>query len=429
MIVDKLLSRYARHLNQRLMSLDVAEGEVSFPKPDPDKRYLLYLHVPFCVVLCPFCSFHRVEFNDNKATKYFSALRQEIQFAHDLGYRFSELYVGGGTPTVLPEQLAETIEFVSSLQPLSAVSVETNPRDLNIENLAQLKNVGVKRLSIGVQSFDDNLLREMRRYEKYGSGEQIREELSGIAGIFDTTNVDMIFNFPHQSEAQLKADLVMLTDRLSVDQVSWYPLMTTASTARPMRRQIGAVDHAREGAYYDIIAGHMLAAGYERSSAWCFSRKRGMFDEYIVEHEEYIGLGSGSFSYLDGALYANTFSINHYLQLVSTGKTSVVRKRSLSRREQMRYYLLMRLFSGQLDLDIAERRFNGQFESMVWRDIKGLKLIGAVSETAECLHLTESGYYLWVVLMREFFSGVNGFRDDMRHNISREPRSGTANFG
>ena len=123
MVVDKLLSRYAKHLNQRLMSLDVAEGDVSLPEPDRDKRYLLYLHIPFCVVLCPFCSFHRVEFNENKATKYFSALKQEIKFAHDLGYRFSELYIGGGTPTVLPEQLAETIEFVSSLQPLSAVSV------------------------------------------------------------------------------------------------------------------------------------------------------------------------------------------------------------------------------------------------------------------------------------------------------------------
>lgn len=429
MVVDKLLSRYARHLNQRMMTFDAADGDVRLPAPDPDKRYLLYLHIPFCVVLCPFCSFHRVEFIESKATKYFSALQQEIKFAHDLGYRFSELYIGGGTPTVLPHELAETIAFVSSLQPLSAVSVETNPRDLNVESLAKLKNAGVNRLSIGVQSFDDDLLRQMERFEKYGSGLQIREELSGIAGFFDTTNVDMIFNFPHQSEAQLKADLVMLTDRISVDQVSWYPLMTTATTARPMRRHIGTVDHEREGAYYDIIARHMLAAGYERSSAWCFSRKPGMFDEYIVEHEEYVGLGSGSFSYLDGAMYANTFSINHYLQLVSAGKHSAVRKRSLSKRERMRYYLLMRLFSGHLDLDVARQRFNGQFDSTLWRDIKGLKLLGAVSEDADGLHLTESGYYLWVVLMREFFSGVNGFRDDMRHNISRESRQGSASFG
>jgi coproporphyrinogen III oxidase-like Fe-S oxidoreductase len=298
--------------------------------------------------------------------------------------------------------------------------VETNPRDLDAGKLVQIRNTGVNRLSVGVQSFDDDLLREMQRFEKYGSGAQIQEALVSIKGFFDTVNVDMIFNFPHQTERQLKTDLEILTDHLSVDQVSWYPLMTTASTARPMLRHIGSVSHSRERVFYEIIAQHMLAAGYERSSAWCFSRRPGMFDEYIVEHEEYVGLGSGAFSYLDGAIYANTFSINHYLQLLASGRISVVRQRVLSTREQMRYYLLMQLFSGHLDLSSAGQRFNGQFERVMWRDIKGLQLLGAVSVSGNALRLTESGYYIWVVLMREFFSGVNGFRDDMRHNISQE---------
>jgi coproporphyrinogen III oxidase-like Fe-S oxidoreductase len=387
------------------------------------------LHIPFCVVLCPFCSFHRVQFHEDKATRYFSVLRREIQLVHDLGYQFDELYIGGGTPTVLPEQLVNTIEFVSSLHPLAAVSVESNPSDLNVENLANLKGAGVNRLSIGVQSFDNDLLREMGRIEKYGSGEQICTELAAIAGVFDTTNVDMIFNFPHQSEAQLMRDLELLTSQLAIDQVSWYPLMTTATTARPMRRAIGSVDHEREKAYYEIIVSHMLAAGYERSSAWCFSRQPGLCDEYIIDHEEYVGLGSGAFSYLGGALYANTFSINHYAQLLAAAKTSAVRKRDLSKREQMRYFLLMQLFSGHLDLANAEQRFDGQFERMIWRDIRSLQLIGAVDTDGSDLRLTESGYYLWVVLMREFFSGINSFRDDMRHDISREMSRLSSNFG
>ncbi len=429
MIVDKLLSRYARHLNHRLMSLDATEGEVNLPPPDPSRQYLLYLHIPFCVALCPFCSFHRVQFSEDKANGYFPALRQEIQHVTDLGYRFSELYIGGGTPTVLPDQLAETVEFVSSLHELTTVSVETNPCDLNVARLVQLKSAGANRLSVGVQSFDDALLLEMGRLEKYGSGEQIRARLAEIAGLFDTTNVDMIFNFPHQSELQLKSDLETLTEVLSVDQVSWYPLMTTASTAGPMRRHIGSVDHSHERAFYRIISDHMLVSGYERSSAWCFSRQPGMFDEYIVEHEEYVGLGSGSFSFLDGALYANTFSINHYLQLIASGRTSVVRERSLSATERMRYYLLMQLFGGELSLNVAERFFDGQFERTLWPDIRALRLIGAIRRVGKDLHLTESGHYLWVVLMREFFSGINGFRDDMRHNISHEMEAVSADFG
>lgn len=420
-MIDKLISRYVRHLNQRLMNFGAAPGEVRFPDPDPDKRYLLYLHIPFCVVLCPFCSFHRVEFQKDKATQYFEALQQEISRITERGYRFGEMYIGGGTPTVMPEALAETIELVSAAHPLSTVSVETNPHDLDTQKMTRLNSTGVKRLSVGVQSFNDDLLREMQRYEKYGSGEEIGKHLRSVGDLFDTLNVDMIFNFPHQTEAILRSDLEILTDELSVDQVSWYPLMTAASTSRPMARQIGHVDHSRERRFYEIIAHHMLAAGYERSSAWCFSRSPGMFDEYIVEHEEYVGLGSGSFSYIDGTMYANTFSINNYLRLVNEGLTGTVQERGMTLFEQMRYFLLMRLFGGRLDLDIAEKRFDGQFGRIMWRDLAGLRAIGAVRKKSNHLHLTEYGYFLWVIMMREFFSGVNNFRDDMRHNISREP--------
>jgi len=192
---------------------------------------------------------------------------------------------------------------------------------------------------------------------------------------------------------------------------------------------MGRVDHDREKAYYEVIARHMLDAGYQRSSAWCFSRKPGMFDEYIVEHEEYLGLGSGSFSYLGGSMYANTFSINNYLNRIADSKASVVRHRALTELEQMRYYLLMQLFSGELDTSEAERRFDGRFDRTMWRDLAGLRLIGAVRSDGTTLTLTENGFYLWVVLMREFFSGVNSFRDDMRHHISSEAGRRPANFG
>ena len=428
-MLDALIGRYVRHLNQRLMSFSASPGTAALPAPDPDKRYLLYLHVPFCVVLCPFCSFHRVEFREDRATRYFEALQEEIRRVTAMGYRFGEVYIGGGTPTVLPDALAKTISVVAGSHDLSAVSVETNPQDLDIHNMRLLKEKGVTRLSVGVQSFDDALLREMERYDKYGSGQDIVDHLGKVSGIFDTLNIDMIFNFPHQDRAALQSDLDTLTGVLAADQVSWYPLMSSDHTRRPMAKRMGTVDYQREKSYYEDIVRHMLDAGYQRSSAWCFSRQPGMFDEYIVEHEEYVGLGSGAFSYLDGGMYANTFSINNYLSLIDGGSMSTVRTRSLSRLEQMRYYLLMQLFSGSLDLDVAEARFAGRFNSTMWRDLAGLRVIGAVTTRANVLHLTESGYYLWVVLMREFFSGVNSFRDDMRHNIAREATRRTADFG
>jgi coproporphyrinogen III oxidase-like Fe-S oxidoreductase len=233
-------------------------------------------------------------------------------------------------------------------------------------------------------------------------------------------NIDMIFNFPHQTATSLQTDLRILTDELGVDQVSFYPLMSADSTKKAMRKEIGEVVYDRERDWYELIAGHMLSAGYSRSSAWCFSRAPSMIDEYITEHEDYLGLGSGAFSYLSGSLYASTFSINHYLQLTEAGGTGIVRRSGLGSRDQMRYHLLMQLFTGSLDLIAAERRFGGQFRTTLLPELGGLLLSGSVRWSQGRLKLTERGYYLWVVMMREFFNGVNNFRDQMRHGIAAE---------
>ena len=420
MNIDSIMGSFFRRNYRRIMNFQDAPADVHLPDPAPTRNYLLYLHVPFCVVLCPFCSFHRVEFREARARKYFRALRKEIRMATDVGYTFKELYVGGGTPTVLADELVETLELVRSLHPLECVSVETNPHDLDGGNLPQLRGAGVNRLSVGVQSFDDDPLREMQRYDKYGSGIEIQSHLQHVSGIFDTLNVDMIFNFPHQDAASLAVDLDILTNVLSVDQISFYPLMSARSTSKPMRREIGTADYSRERRFYEMITRHLLAAGYVRSSAWCFSRQTKILDEYIVKHEEYLGLGSGSFSFLNGSMYANTFSINHYLQLIEGGKTSCVRQREMTPREQMRYHLLMRLFGGTLDMAATEERFAGRFRKMLRRELAGLRFIGAIHDFGDTIRLTESGYYLWVVMMQEFFSGVNNFRDDMRRHISKE---------
>ena len=395
--------------------------DFELPPPEPGKQYLLYLHVPYCAVLCPFCSFHRVLFKRENATRYFDCLQREIRLLSGEGYRFSSAYIGGGTPTVLPDQLAATLELLRNTHELDSISVETNPDDLEVGSMHLLQQCGVNRLSVGVQSFDDDLLHQMQRYETYGSGNKSIERIKRAAGVFDTLNIDMIFNFPRQSEASLRRDLEILTNEICVDQVSWYPLMSAKSTLRPMQHHLGGgVDHSREKYYYQIIAEHMLLAGYSRSSAWCFSRKPGLLDEYIVEHEEYVGLGSGSFSYLQGQMFASTFSINHYIRLVESGAPGTVRSRDMSERDQMRYYLLMQLFSGTLDLDRAEQRFDLRFRRVLFPELTALRAIGALTRMGSELRLTERGYYLWVQMMREFFTGVSDLRDEMRHHIAAE---------
>lgn len=418
--IDSLIGSYFRRSNRRYLRFTETPGGTCLPAPNADRQYMLYLHIPYCISLCPFCSFHRFKFEKDPATRYFRTLRREIRLATDAGYRFGELYVGGGTPTVLPDELIRTTDLVRELHPVECISVETNSSDLTTDILHELRAGGVTRLSVGVQSLDDELLREMQRYDKYGSGAEIRERLQKVSGVFDTLNVDMIFNFPHQTEKSLRRDLEILVDDLAVDQVSFYPLMSANSTRTSMLHTVGQVDYSRERHLYELIAAYMLGNGYKRSSAWCFSRRPGMFDEYIVEHDEYLGLGSGAFSYLQGALFASTFSIDHYLQLVESGKTGTVRHRNLTQRDQMRYHMLMRLFGGSLDLATAEDLFAHRVQRTLWPEIAALRAMGAMREIDGQLTLTESGYYLWVMMMREFFTGVNNLREEMRHNIVSE---------
>lgn len=417
---DALISRTLRGISRQVLSLTESPAGTDLPAPANDQSYLLYLHIPYCVVLCPFCSFHRVEFKRNDTQEYFAQLRREIELVTDKGYRFDELYVGGGTPTVMPDELIETLELLRKLHPLTSLSIETNPDDLAYDGLLQLRDAGVTRLSVGVQSFDDELLKQMQRYEKYGSGARIRERLQRTEGVFDTLNVDLIFNFPRQTEASLRKDLDVLIDQIGIDQASFYPLMSVQSTRKKMLQTVGSVDYSRERRLYEIIAERMLDAGYTRASAWCFSRKPAMFDEYIAEREEYVGLGSGAFSYVDGGLFASTFSINHYKRLVESGRTGTVCRRGMTERDQMRYYLLMRLFSGALDMAAAEQRFGGRFQRLLRPELVVLRSIGAIRRSGGRLTLTESGCYLWVMMMREFFTGVNMLREQMRHKIAEE---------
>jgi len=417
-LFDRILTAGFRHNSRRLTKFKAPQPSRALPAPAPGRSYMLYLHVPFCVVLCPFCSFHRVCFDESKATRYFASLRREIEMAHELGYRFSEVYVGGGTPTVMPEELARTLNLVRHLSPVGAISIETNPDDLTPEIMTRMRDAGVTRLSVGIQSLDDRLLKQMGRFDKYGSRDQIIDRLNGAEGYFDTLNADMIFNLPEQTEASLLADLETITSIRAVNQVTFYPLMSAASTTRKMKKTMGEVDFAREGQLYRLILDH-LPEEFSASSAWCFSRGTNTVDEYVIENEEYLGLGSGALSYLEGTLFSSTFSLNHYNRQIEAGRFGISRRQPLTGRDRLRYYLLMQLFGLKLDKAAAERRHPG-FLRRLWPEITALKLMGAVRDESEHLVLTRLGMRIWILIMREFFMAVSDFRDQMRHAIKDE---------
>jgi len=160
-------------------------------------------------------------------------------------------------------------------------------------------------------------------------------------------------------------------------------------------------------------------------SAWTFLRKgTGMLDEYIVESEEYVGLGSGAFSFLNGALYVNTFSLREYARRIDQGLMSVSAGQKYGRREQMRYRFMMELFSLRFDRARFRQAFQVGAEWGLFYEMLFMFMTGAFDQiTRDSISLTPRGKYLSVVMMREFFSGVNNVRDEARKALTDDERS------
>ncbi|MFH0821809.1 MAG: coproporphyrinogen III oxidase family protein [Pseudomonadota bacterium] len=419
MVVEKVMTAYLRRVYSRILSLDSFD-DLTPPRPEEGAKYLLYVHIPFCEELCPYCSFNRFPFERELALQYLKGVEKEVSLYADLGFDFASLYVGGGTPTVLPAEMAELLHTLRSRFRIGQISLETNPNHLTDDIVATLKDAGVNRLSVGVQSFDDSLLQQMERLHKYGSGEEIRERLLKYAGTFDTLNVDMIFNFPTQNRSMLEKDLRIIRD-MQADQVTFYPLMVSELTRKELAARFGPISYSQEKEFFGLIQ-DMLGDTYSNGTAWCFSRKNSMIDEYIVDYDEYIGVGSGSFGYVGGAVLANTFSVSDYLNAVNHGRLPLQGKRTFSRADRIRYDFTMKLFGESLKVDEAEEKFQGVFKRTLWKELTLLRLIGAYSEEKGVLRLTKSGRYLWVVMMREFFTGVNNFRDICRSRIGGDEK-------
>jgi coproporphyrinogen III oxidase-like Fe-S oxidoreductase len=332
-----------------------------------------------------------------------------------LGYDFGSMYIGGGTPTILPDELAQTIDLARSLFNIREVSCETNPNHLTPQ-MVELLGTRIQRMSVGVQSFDDQLLRKVNRLERFGTGEEILQRLHSIHGGFPSLNVDMIFNFPGQDETILRNDLRMVIES-GANQTTFYPLMTSPSVDRSLRRTVGQVSHHRESSDYALIV-QELSREFELSTAWTFSRKGGgLIDEYIVEYEDYVGIGSGSFSYLDGTLLVNTFSLKQYRQRIASHLAPIAGQRRFNAHETMWYRLMMDLFS--LDKRHFKKRFGMSIEVALPLELAFFRLNRAFErDDAETITLTPRGRYMLVVMMREFFSGINRIRDQARQSAA-----------
>lgn len=431
MLSERFLTTVVRAMTKGQLALNPMPG-VTLPDPAPGHVYTLYAHVPFCERLCPYCSFNRYPFREEAARPYFAAMRREMRMLAERGYDFESMYVGGGTPTVMIDELCETIDLARDLFSIGEVNSETNPNHLTPFYLDKLEG-RIQRLSVGVQSFDDDLLRQMDRYEKYGSGAEIFERIGEAAPRFESLNVDMIFDFPSQTEDILRRDLERIA-ACGCQQTTFSPLYQSNATMRKMAATLGPLRYDRERRYYELVDDTLTGgshAPFERRTLWTFNRLDGrqrrreqlQVDEYAVSYEECVGIGSGSITHLGGNLYVNSFGLGEYRAAIAEGRLPLFGKTALSRHDLMRYRFLLQLYGLRFDKRAFAADFGCSVDTGLPMEMAFMRLNGAFATDSEAeLTLTARGRYLTLVMYRQFLAGLNNLREQARANLAGPER-------
>ena len=421
MLTERLLSKTVGLGATKLLR---AKNEASgtLPAPVPGREYMLYVHVPFCDVLCPYCSFTRFPFHEDAARRYFEALRAEMKMIKDLGYEPPSAYIGGGTPTILMDELERTIDYMRELFPtIKEVSSETNPPHLDRARLERLSHM-VQRFSVGVQSFDNDLLKRMDRFHKYGSAEEIVERIQNVHDMFETFNVDMIFNFPGQTPEMILRDIDVFKTT-GANQITYYPLMASPGSEKLMETCFhGQVDYNLERDLYNTIFDTMTApvadggAGFYATDVYTFAKDReAMIDEYVVDYGEFVAAGCGGYSFLGDKIYNNDSSLDGYCRRVEAGHMSVATRIDMGRANEKRYRMGRELFGLRLDNRAWRRDYGKYIQYDMPVEYGFLAANGAFDKNnADELTLTRKGRYLVLVLMRQIFVGMNTERDRLR---------------
>ena len=404
------MSQYTKHY------LHVDKPSLGLPLPPEAKKYLLYIHVPFCTMFCPYCSFNKFTYTKEAAMHYFTHLRKEILHVKELGYDFNYLVIGGGTPLIDEEELIKTIELAKKLFSIEHISCESDPNHIQKETVTRLRGL-VDRLSIGVQTFDDALLQKLGRYEKFGSGVEVYDKINDMLGILPIASVDLIFNFPTQTKEGLLSDLDILK-KLSPEQTSVYPLMTSSLVKNSVKKTLGEFSLENEYTFFGLIK-NALKESYPARHGWSFSKENDLIiDEYIIDNEEYIGVGSGSFSFLKDTLYLNEFALDQYATFIQEKSSAVTKERTFPANSQMYYRLMVDLFNGKLSKKKFDAMFGEPIDKALGKELMLLKFAKAIKEHKESIVTTEFGDYLFLVMMKEFYMGMDNIRNEARKHLT-----------
>lgn len=363
----------------------------------------LYVHVPFCLKKCDYCDF--VSYTDcfSREEEYVSALLSE--FGQYRGTKVDTVYVGGGTPTSLQtKSLVRILDGAFAAFDVAEdaeITVECNPKTADLEKFTALKHAGVNRLSIGVQSLDDTILKTIGRIHSAQDATDC-VKMAYSAG-FSNISGDLMFGLPGQSMESLERSIDGML-KLPFTHISCYGLILEDATPLAEKVRAGAYtlpDEDTEYAMYCNINETLKANGFSRYEISNFA-KDGFFSRHNVKYWdciEYIGCGAGAHSYFEGIRYCHTEDVSAYIQNPAERQDVI----HIDSEDAMREFMMLGLRKTEgVSKTEFQNRFGKTISDCFGEIIKTYKEKGLLSETEDRIFFTEQGIYVSNMVLCEF---------------------------
>ena len=373
----------------------------------------LYVHIPFCRQICRFCPYCKMLYSKETCDAYIDALIREIHMvgaAHEGRKKVTSLYFGGGTPALAADRIGDIIDAINDhFEITEGIGLELHPDNVREEVLRTLKDCGVDKISIGIQSFCDKYQSILGR--KNVDADALKSELSKVH--FDTVSMDLIFALPGQTYEDLKYDVDRAYE-CGANHVAIYPFIDFAFTPSTVK----AMPKRQKKDLLDRITLYFEEKGYERNSIWTFSSEHDAKYSSMTR-DNFLGFGCSATTLLKDSFKINTFSVDEYCKRIDEGKPATSLTIRFSPRQRMVYYLFWTAYSTKVDPAGFEKFFGVPLKKMYVFEFALAELLGFVKKENGVYSLTHKGafyyhYYenfytlayidkMWGIMRREAF--------------------------
>jgi oxygen-independent coproporphyrinogen-3 oxidase len=385
-----------------------------------DDAFGVYIHVPFCSHICPYCDFNTYSGQERRVPAYVAAVRQEIpQWADRFASRIAgSVFLGGGTPSLLtPHQIGAILTACNDafcLAPDAEITIEANPNDLSLAYCAGLLEAGVRRLSIGAQTLDRRGLRVLGRlHEAEDVAQAIRA--ASDAG-FTNISLDFIFGWPRQSRDQWRYDLqrVLGGDLGGVvpDHLSLYSLIVEPGT--PMadavqRRILTPIDDDMAADFYEIAVEILAQAGWDHYEIANWSARpqtRSRHNGVYWRNGDYAGIGAGAHGHVASTRTMNQPSPRRYIEMIAAGQSPVTNREQIDAQTAMGETMMLglRLLQDGVSAPAFHERHGVRLRERYGQEISRLSELDLLDDLGDRVRLTARGALLANSVCAEFLS-------------------------